>query len=290
MSGATDSPAGHRMETAFASDIGARHEQQDAVTVRASPDGRRALLAVADGMGGHAAGAWASRTAIAAVEAHWDACNGTPARPARWLESTARAAHEALRAEITDDIAPPGTTLVLLLVSEGEAWWVHCGDSRLLHFRGPRLIERTRDHSRVQELFDAGLIREEEMATHPEQNHLLAALGMPGGLRLENGHGRLAPDSAFLLCTDGFWEQVKPDEMAGLLLADDLPATLEDAVQVAARRGGPRGDNIAVAAWRAAPPQGLYRLRGGSFLPLILVGGLLLLAVLAILLWPVGGA
>ncbi|WP_019588952.1 MULTISPECIES: PP2C family serine/threonine-protein phosphatase [unclassified Thioalkalivibrio] len=279
------------METASASDIGARPEQQDAVTVRVSDDGRRALLAVADGMGGHAAGAWASHTAIATIEAHWEQCNGMPTRPARWLETVARAAHDALRAEITDDTAPPGSTLVVLFVDESGAWWVHCGDSRLLHFRGTRLIERTRDHSRVQELFEAGMIREQEMATHPDQNHLLAALGMPGGLRLDHGHAKRHPDSAFLLCTDGFWEQIEPAEMAGLLVSDDLSRGLDEAVRVAARRGGPRGDNIAVAAWRSSAPRGFDRLRhrGGSLVPSTLLGGIILLAVLAILFWPVGG-
>ncbi|ADC70590.1 protein serine/threonine phosphatase [Thioalkalivibrio sp. K90mix] len=274
------------METAVAQEIGGRREQQDAAGVWACPGARCALLVVADGMGGHADGAQAARMAIATAERLWNECDGRPEDPAALLERLFRETQAALYNPGAAAGDQPGTTLVALYVGPERAWWAHCGDSRLYHFEGGRLVTRTRDHTRVQALLDAGEIREEDMATHPEQNQLLQALGVVDPVRVDHGETPLTPDSRFLLCSDGYWEQLSPEESARWMGQPGFQAACTKAAALAAQRGGGHGDNVAIAAWRA---QGVDTPDRHHLLAAIrptLLGALLLLAVLAILFWP----
>lgn len=277
---------GH-METGYARDVGGRAEQQDAVAVFASPDDTRHLLLVADGMGGHADGARASGTAMATAGRLWQACDGRPSDPAAFLDQIFRDTHEALCAEDRPPEARPGTTLVALYVDGREAHWAHCGDSRLYHFEGPKPVSRTRDHTRVQELLEAGQISEAEMGHHPAQNQLLQALGVVDSIRVDFGQAALGAGSRFLLCSDGFWEQISPAEMHALLESGSLQAGLEAWVNEAARRGGARGDNVAAAACRVhAPDRRHWQQALRATIHPLLAAGLLLLAALTILFWP----
>ncbi|WP_018139802.1 MULTISPECIES: PP2C family serine/threonine-protein phosphatase [unclassified Thioalkalivibrio] len=274
------------METAVAKEIGGRREQQDAAGVWTCPNTRCALLVVADGMGGHADGAQAARMAIATAERLWHDCDGRPEDPAALLERLFREAQAALHNPGAAPGEQSGTTLVALYVGPERAWWAHCGDSRLYHFEGERLIARTRDHTRVQALADAGEIREEDMATHPEQNQLLQALGVVDPIRVKHGEASLTPDSRFLLCSDGYWEQLDPEESAQWMSQPDLQAACTQTAARAAQRGGVHGDNVAIAAWRAQAMTTPARRHLRAAIRPLLLGALLLLAVLAILFWP----
>jgi serine/threonine protein phosphatase PrpC len=224
--------------------------------------------------------------AIATAERLWNDCDGRPEDAAALLE---RLFHETQAALYNPEAAPgeqPGTTLVALYVGPERAWWAHCGDSRLYHFEGERLITRTRDHTRVQALVDAGEIGEEDMATHPEQNQLLQALGVVDPARVDHGETPLTPDSRFLLCSDGYWEQLGPDESARWMRQPDLRAACTQAAGHAAQRGGAHGDNVAIAVWRAHRGTTPERHHLRAAIRPALLAGLLLLAVLTILLWP----
>ncbi len=272
---------GMAMDTAYARDVGGRAEQQDQASVLVARKGGAHLLLVADGMGGHQGGATASQTALKTAERLWDECAGRPADPADLLERIFHETHAALASAGSSLTSRPGTTLVLLFCDGQQAYWAHCGDSRLYHFEGTTLLRRTRDHTRVQHLVDAGMIGEDEMATHPQQNQLLQALGVIDPIHVDHGNATLTKESRFLLCSDGFWEQIRPDEMAALLDVDDLSERLPRMVAEAARRGGPSGDNVAAAALRpdTTPARGDHRRR-------TILLGLLLLAALSILFWP----
>ncbi|WP_018860990.1 MULTISPECIES: PP2C family serine/threonine-protein phosphatase [unclassified Thioalkalivibrio] len=274
------------METAVAKEIGGRREQQDAACVLTCPDNQHALLVVADGMGGHADGAFAARTAITTAERLWDDCAAHPQDPPALLENLFRQTQAALHDPGAAPDKQPGTTLVALYVGPERAWWAHCGDSRLYHFEGERLMTRTRDHTRVQALVDAGEIREEDMATHPEQNQLLQALGVVDPLRVDHGDAPLTSDSRFLLCSDGYWEQLGPEESARWMSHPDLQAACTQAAARAAQRGGAHGDNVSITVWRAQAMTTPDRHHLRAAIRPMLLGGLLLLAVLAILFWP----
>ncbi|MFO7959241.1 MAG: hypothetical protein R6X33_19320 [Candidatus Brocadiia bacterium] len=137
-----------------------------------------------------------------------------------------------------------------LIVRESRACWVHVGDSRLYLFRDRELRVRTRDHSLVQELVEAGQVAEEAMATHPDQNKLLRSIGGEYPPETTHGSASIRPQDRFLLCSDGFWEQIAAEEMSAALAASNLEESLTDLVDLAVRRAGPSGDNVAVAAVR----------------------------------------
>ena len=95
------------------------------------------------------------------------------------------------------------------------ALWGHIGDSRLYHFRGGRIINRTKDHSVAQSLANAGEIKPEEVRGHEDRHRLLRALGQDDDFRPAISQNRqpLEKGDAFFLCTDGFWELVLETEM-----------------------------------------------------------------------------
>ncbi|MCP4699896.1 MAG: serine/threonine-protein phosphatase, partial [Gammaproteobacteria bacterium] len=126
--------------------------------------------------------------------------------------------------------------------------WTHLGDSRLYHFREDNLQIRTKDHSIVQMLVDMGRIREEDMATHRDQGRLLKGLGGDEPPELEFHHSLALAGDAFILCSDGLWERLSAKEMQQHLQPFGLKKKAKNLVELAARRGGKYGDNVAAAA------------------------------------------
>ena len=123
------------------------------------------------------------------------------------------------------------------------------GDSRLYVIRDGRILARTRDHTPVQMLIDAGRIREEAAATHPDRNKLLQCLGGPRPPRVEpTAHARLAEDDVVLLCSDGFWGPLTQRQLLMGVLGKDLKKALPELITLAETRAGPRCDNISVLA------------------------------------------
>jgi serine/threonine protein phosphatase PrpC len=241
-----------KWQTASAEAIGGREEQQDRAACYAAPDGSAALVAVADGMGGHRGGALAAQSVVDAAGSVWRDPSGR-GTPRDLLAGLCSAAHEAINAAGKAKGIQPHSTGVFLLVGPDRADWAHVGDSRLYRFANGRLVERTRDHSVVQLLVEMGEVEEGEMATHPTQNRLLRSLGGQETPEPDFGGAELGPDDSFLLCSDGLWETVTVEEMAAALSADDLDRAARMLVALAAERGGPMGDNVTVALARRAP-------------------------------------
>lgn len=263
--------------------IGGREEQQDSVGVFHSADGAACLLVVADGMGGHRGGSLASQTVLDVAEQNWASCDGAPEDPKQFLEELCQQAHIQVNLRGQEQGLEPHSTVVALLARGTEAFWVHVGDSRLYHFRDTEFLGRTRDHSMVQVLVEAGEVSEEEMATHPDQNKLLRSIGGEDPPKTTHESSALEPQDRFLLCSDGFWEQISTEEMAAGLRAKNLDASLASLVETAAQRGGAKGDNVAVAGIRALSgklPKKKTRLRNVSK-----TGLLLALLIVAALLW-----
>lgn len=246
-------------ETTKADHIGSREEQQDRVEVFGSKGRDCCLLVVADGLGGHEGGAMAAQAVVDAARGLWQSAILPLADPDGFLRELCRAAH----GRINDRHAEPGSearsTCVLFYAGPGRAHWLSVGDSRLYRFRDGTLIERTRDHSVVQMLVDMGKITEAEMADHPDQNRLLQSLGGDDDPDPVVGVADVDAQDSFLLCSDGFWETVEPQEMADGLRAPSLASATRDLVTRAVRRGGPTGDNVAVAVARQRAAAGMSR-------------------------------
>jgi len=223
------------------------------------------ILAVADGMGGAAAGEIASREAL--VEAFrlilrspkWLLSLDDPAtRDAEiqaYFERTKgyiAGVHAALtqRASADPTVAGMGTTLTVAYGVGLDLFVAHVGDSRAYLFRGGRLAHITRDHTVAQYLADRGKISQEEVDTHPRRHFLTSVVG--GGHESAGGdlhHLALEIGDAVLLCTDGLTGLVRDEEIAEILrqapCCDDACDAL---VSRALERGAP--DNVTVVMAR----------------------------------------
>lgn len=201
-----------RATWASTSSRGGRPDNQDQHG-QASAAGSR-IFVVADGLGGHVAGALASETAVNAV---LDSFRRQPDATAEALRAHFAAAQEAIRAAQRDDPEVTGcrTTAVVLIQDGRAALWGHVGDTRLYHLRDGRIVAQTLDHSVPQALVQAGELEPDEIRRHPDRNRLLRALGGEddGAPTLLESPLPLLGGDAFLLCTDGFWEWVLEKDM-----------------------------------------------------------------------------
>ncbi len=225
---------------------GARDYQEDALGHWSSGVQGEVFVVVADGAGGHGGGAEAAQAAIASSAASWENRGSDRSRPAdEFLANWMTEAHGAVVAESKRIERSARACVVACLVGQKEVHWVHAGDSRLLRFHDGRLVERTRDDSVVQVLFERGDITEEEMGTHPDQSRLLQSLGGEDPPRPRTGYAPLVAGDALLLCSDGFWEHLKQAELEKLMAtpANRRQQALDTAVAEAVRRGGKKADN-----------------------------------------------
>ena len=222
---------------AVQSDIGLhREDNEDSAYAGAR------LLAVADGMGGHAGGEVAS---AAVIEALRPLDTQVPAGELlSALDHAVRRADTALRDIVKADpsLRGMGTTLTALLWSGSQLGLVHIGDSRAYLVRDGEVFQITQDHTMVQSLLDDGRITAEEVASHPQRWLLLRAMGHNGSepdLQLRE----VRPGDRYLLCSDGLHEVAAADAIARVLLTvSDLDQAAADLVALAIAGGGP--DNI----------------------------------------------
>ena len=238
--------------------IGKRPYQQDRLAHWHTRDAL--FLVVADGMGGHAHGDVAAQIAVDCLgSAFRSEAKPEIADPDKFVFRTigrahAMIIHQTQRMGLAEDSSTsPRTTIVACLVQDGYAYWSFVGDSRLYVIRDGRILTRTRDHTPVQMLVDAGRIREEAAATHPDRNKLLQCLGGPRPPRVEpTAHVRLVEDDLVLLCSDGFWGPLTQRQLLVGVLGKEPKKSLPDLMTLAESRAGPRCDNISVLAiqWR----------------------------------------
>lgn len=247
------------LEVAILSETGGRHHNEDACGHWHSDRDLCAVLC--DGAGGHGGGDVAARTAVShAIHAFADAPTQDGPALRTLLQRTNRAVIEA-RVPGTER-AHMHTTAVCLVLDfiHHRAHWAHAGDSRLYWFRQGRLLERTRDHSLVQSLVDAGLLGAGEQRHHPKRSELRSALGTEDGLLQvdDSGDSRevLAGD-VFLLCSDGVWEHLDDGVFETLLASAATPhawlAAIEDAVREATAGLASHDNFTALTVWTREP-------------------------------------
>ncbi len=228
---------------------GGRPNNQD-VTAFVEANGM-GCWALADGLGGHAAGEVASRAAVdAAISAFNDTLGRSEGALRHYINEAQRAVHE--QQQMRADASPMKTTITVLVASDGFARWVHVGDSRLYVFREGQVIDQTNDHSIPQALVEAGEIKTKDIREHPDRNRLLRALGRTGEPMPDVGEPlHVGPGDAFLLCSDGFWEYVLEPEMeSDLQVADNPDSWIERMEQRLLQRVPPNNDNYsALGVW-----------------------------------------
>jgi protein phosphatase len=231
-----------------ATDVGLiRTTNQDELLI-ASP-----LFAVADGMGGPAAGEVASATAITYLHEAFVAAGEATADA---LLEAAQAANRAVwdQAEANPEMRGMGTTLVALaLVDDGRVAVINIGDSRLYVLHEGELRQVTSDHNLVAELVAEGRLSKEEAEFHPRRNVITRAIGVDPQVPADLFSVDPVPGDRFLLCSDGLFRELSDDQIAALLrrLADPEDAARE-LVTEAKFRGG--SDNITVIVIDALDP------------------------------------
>jgi protein phosphatase len=194
------------------------------------------LVAVADGMGGHAGGEIASRTAI-------DTAVGVGGSAALRIQ--------AANLAVLDDanrrprLAGMGTTLTLAVIGpDGRVDLGHVGDSRAYLFRAGALNMVTTDHSYISEMMAAGRLTPEEAAIHPYRSVVTRAIGLEPAVDVDTFELELTPGDRLLICSDGLSSLIDDAAIAGVLNESDPAAAARGLVEAANRAGG--DDNISV--------------------------------------------
>lgn len=201
------------------------------------------LLALADGMGGHAAGEVASQLVIAAL-AHLDDDEPGGDLLAK-LDAAVRAGNSAIAAqvEMEPDLEGMGTTLTAILFDGNRIGLVHIGDSRGYLLRDGELAQITKDDTFVQTLVDEGRITREEAHSHPQRSLIMRALtGHEVEPTLIMREARAG--DRYLLCSDGLSDPVSDETILEALQIPDVAESAYRLIELALRGGGP--DNVTV--------------------------------------------
>lgn len=227
-----------RLEAVSRSETGCvRPHNEDSLCSRA--DG---LWAVADGMGGHEKGEWASQAIVAALA---EVKLGEDFRQC-W-QAASQAIHDAntrIWDEARQRAIQMGSTIVALCVRGRRFAVMWVGDSRAYLLRGGVLEPLTTDHTRVQEMIENALIEPEAAASHPMRHVLSRAVGVEAEIEIEARAGEIEPGDRFLLCSDGLTGSLTEAEIATLA---DVPTECEaiDAlIELTLERGAP--DNVTI--------------------------------------------
>ncbi|MGP4109635.1 protein phosphatase 2C domain-containing protein [Streptomyces sp. 4N509B] len=201
------------------------------------------LLAIADGMGGQAAGEVASSEVIYTLVPLDDDIPGSDVLTS--LGDSVQRANERLRSMVAEEprLDGMGTTLTALLWTGQRLGLAHVGDSRAYLLRDGELTQITQDHTWVQRLVDEGRITEEEATTHPQRSLLMRALGSADHIEADLSIREVRPHDRYLLCSDGLSGVVSHETLRDTLAAFQPPEeTIRELIELALRGGGP--DNV----------------------------------------------
>jgi protein phosphatase len=220
-------------------------------------------LILADGMGGAAAGEFASMLAVQNVKKHVIA-NLFEKQPEDFLsvdktvflETWIKEANTAIfeKASENPEMEGMGTTIVAGLVYRNSLAMAHVGDSRAYRFQDNKLTAITKDHSLVQELIDQGKITAKEAFTHPNRNIITRALGVSEEVEVERRNITLQDGDLILICSDGLCGFVEDDDLEEIIAhsyrpeGTDLSGLADNLVKGAYLNGG--GDNITICLYQ----------------------------------------
>jgi protein phosphatase len=236
-----------RMQCEGKTDVGLkRSNNEDAFAIRSD----LGFCAVADGMGGAAAGEVASRIFVEAAAEVFAEINPSESR----MEKVKRAFTLANRRILDHVAAYPdragmGCTAEILAANHDEIFIGHIGDSRTYRLRNGELKQLTQDHSLVQEQLTQGLISSVEARTHSLRHVILRAVGTKETIELDLLKGKALAGDIFLLCSDGLTDMIDDHEILKCMnAADGLRPMAQKLIEHAKAAGGK--DNITVVLAR----------------------------------------
>ena len=234
------------MKTFSKTDIGmVREVNQDYVYVSDSPIGKLPnLLVVADGMGGHKAGEFASRFTVEVLKD--ELANSVEDAPEAMMKQAITSANQKLLETAKQDskLEGMGTTLVVATVIDRTLYFANIGDSRL-YVLNDDIKQVSKDHSLVQEMVRLGGIKQEEAKHHPDKNIITRAIGASDKLEIDFYEYRLKKEDIILMCTDGLSNMIEDNEILRIVKSSrDVVEAVERLIERANQNGG--NDNIVV--------------------------------------------
>jgi len=237
------------------SDVGRRRERnEDAFLV----NDERHFYLIADGMGGHLGGEYASKLAIETISEIVKALEDDPEMTLLegervnkgdypgCLRYAIRIASQRIFERANEDVNlyGMGTTTVALLFRKNKAYIANVGDSRAYRIRDDKIVQITRDHSLVEEQIRAGLISAEDSRIHRLKNIITRSVGFQELVDSDVDIRALRMGDRYLLCTDGLSNLVEDGEIKDIVVNSDLETAVSRLIDIANERGG--DDNITV--------------------------------------------
>ena len=234
------------LRTYSMTDIGRKRKlNQDTVYSCEHPLGNlNNLFIVADGMGGHKAGDYASAYTVKAIEREVEVCEDRS--PIKILREAITIANIEIynQASSEPDFAGMGTTVVAATVSDDVLYVANVGDSRL-YLIDKAITQVTKDHSLVAELVRKGSLDASQAKGHPDRNIITRAIGAAPTVDIDFFEVELNPGDIVLMCTDGLTNMVEDDEILRIVRTGvDVPDIAENLIKMANHNGGK--DNIGV--------------------------------------------
>jgi serine/threonine protein phosphatase PrpC len=217
------------------------------------------LFIIADGMGGHANGQHASRLAIQTIIEHIlpRLSKNAPLSNdeyAKLLVEGIQRANQAVHQRNMEQHGDMGTTVTGALVVDNLAYIVNVGDSRTyLYCEQDGLKKITNDHSVVASLVEAGIIKPDDIYTHPKRSHIYRSLGEKPHVEIDQFTVELQEGDKLLLCSDGLWDMVRDPKIEDVIKNPNNPVATSEALVQAAYEGGGE-DNVSVIVVNVAEP------------------------------------
>lgn len=209
----------------------------------------RFCAVVADGLGGHGGGAEASQTTVEYFKRVFQDQKDCFVQK---LDENMNEINSIICSKQTER-EKMRTTVAVLTIENGYVTTAHVGDSRIYHFVDGKIVNMTFDHSVSQLAVLSGEITQEDVRHHIDRNKLLRSIGKSDGVKTEiNSWGTTKEQKhAFLLCTDGFWENINEQEMTKCLEVSSGPKEWMDGmIKILSTRIGKDSDNnTAIAVW-----------------------------------------
>lgn len=203
------------------------------------------LFLVADGMGGHAAGDFASRFTVEKIVEYIE--QSTRKEPVAVMREAVLYANRLLLEEALADAGKSGmgTTIVAATCDGGRLCTANVGDSRLYVINNEKITQITRDHSLVEEMVRMGEMDKEDAKAHPDKNIITRAIGVLPEVSVDFFETALEPGDTILMCSDGLTNMVEDADIKRIVLGQrDIVEKAERLVQTANENGGK--DNITV--------------------------------------------
>ena len=234
-----------RFSSSCKSDVGkVRRINEDACLDLAEQN----LWVVADGMGGHSAGDFASQSIVKVLSEAEFVPNA--ADYVDQVEERLLAVNRALYDEAQRRGETIGSTVVLLLTHGSQAIWLWVGDSRIYRWRQGHLEQLSIDHTHLEEMIVSGQLEREGTEDHPAGTILTRAVGADPEVAVDMDMAPIQDGDVFLLCSDGLNKEVTDEEIAGMLADRPDPASaVGELVRLSLARGG--RDNVTAAVVRA---------------------------------------